>query len=142
MSHGIWGHSTEVGFNKFVIGAGLKLAKFLDKSEIKYKTLGGHYKGQNEPSYIFNSDNLPAVYEAQVLEGEESILCLGVCNARDERPAMLLYINEDGSGPKGAWDLLGLFRSVTEEYARKQDSWTFDPTSLQYYAIRNDGGLA
>lgn len=83
----------------------------------------GSYNGKAEHSYALPE----AVFNEFVrrfpmfLAGQESILILGSPQARNWRPARLQYI--DGSGRPDVD--LGVWRSVTEEDAKKHDNWSF-----------------
>jgi hypothetical protein len=96
---------------------------------LKFKSLNGCYKGQTEDSFIINAKDFRKV--AVWTQNQESILLLGPCNARDQRPAMLLYQD-------GGQEFLGWLRSVPANQALSSDAWTYDPTQDAYFVCRRE----
>jgi len=138
---GIWGHSSPIGANHYVIFAvgddyitNAALKGWLFGHGIGFKPLLGSYKGKTEQSYITNYENLSHLFAIGVLKGQESILVLGPCNSLDGRPASLMYLNPEGNALIKRQDL-GLFRSVSKTAAMAQDGWTYDPSNGGDYYI-------
>jgi hypothetical protein len=94
---------------------------------LKFKRLLGMYKGTAEQSFIMSrADFDEHVADSKWLNGEESILVLGAADARDHRPAALVY--KDGRTVQ-----LGRFKSVTRATALRSDCWTYDPLTREYF---------
>jgi hypothetical protein len=91
---------------------------------IAFKSLRGCYQGQAEDSFLVPLEEFEKVKPWTV--EQESILLLGPCDARDRRPATLLF--EDGSKHD-----LGLFRACTRTAALSRASWTYDPMQNTYF---------
>lgn len=126
-----WGHSSSIGSRAFVIfcvGQDIrKVAAFriwATSENIGFKSLKGCYNGQTEDSFIVALTDYPKV--TPWTDGEDSVLVLGSCDARDRRPARLMF--NDGSSHH-----LGLFHSCSREEALKRQSWTYDPTQNTYF---------
>lgn len=87
--------------------------------------LVGMYKGEHENSYIclsydFNSFVLPMGF----VTGQESILRVSECNKKYTDLIML-------QGGKQVH--LGCMKSVTEEQAMREESWSYRPDLNQYF---------
>lgn len=127
----VWGRSSPSISESYVIFCvgqdPVKIAAFrawATDRQLGFKSLKGCYKGQMEESFITNLKNLP--YIQKWLLEEESILLLGPANARDVRPAELVYAN-------GKTEELGKFFSVGPETAKRYQSWTYDPLTDNYF---------
>ena len=136
---GIWGHSSPIGANHYVIFAvgddyvtNAALKGWLFGHGIGFKPLLGAYKGQTEQSYIVNYERLQHLFNIGVLAGQESILVLGPCNSKDERIATLAFLDPLGLNIIKT-EKLGVFRSVSKDKAMAQDAWTYDPSTGEYY---------
>lgn len=104
-------------------------ARFAKSHGIPYKALKGSYKGVEENSFISNSDHWPEI--KGWVWGEESVLLLGPANEYGAgRSASLLF------AATGEMQPLGTFKQVPEEYALRQEAWTFDPTQNAYFVAK------
>lgn len=141
---GLQGHSEKTGGNHYALfsvdtgkldavtltGKRQAMSAFLSATGIGHKTLIGSYDGNTEISWIINLDNLKQVYLTGMLNDQESILTLGACDARDRRPATL-------HGIGNTWEKgIGLFQSTTREKALKHRSWTYDPSTGNYFICK------
>ena len=147
---GICGHSSDVGGRIYVIFSVDRAGEtnlvevtsrrhavmaFMSAQGIPFKAVWGCYRHNQELSYVIRAADLAAVGDAQYLAGQESFLKLGPCDARDRRPATLIFLNEHGTGSLPGEDKnLGLFQQVTEDIAKAQDGYTYDPTTGKYFA--------
>lgn len=132
---GLHGHSTVVGGEQYIIFASDlptdETLKVLDGYNVPYKKLKGSYKGELEDSFIVNEKVfMLGKFPHHLIQKQESVLHLGVADARDKRPATLLYNDLIGDAKV---EKLGLFHSVPEEQAKEQDAWTYDPLQDQYF---------
>lgn len=137
MSHsnsGVWGHSSSIGANAYFIFAvsddiavNKAFMGWAAANSIGLKPLLGSYKGKTEHSYIANHDNLGTIARCGWLKDQESVLILGPCNARDQRPAHL-YFPKTGNQVQ-----LGVLQSVDRDTALASDGWSYDPSTKTYY---------
>lgn len=151
MSHsnsGVWGHSSAIGANMYIIFAvsddiavNKAFMGYCAGKGISIKPLLGSYKGKTEQSYIANYKALGALLNSGWLKGQESILVLGACNARDQRPASLHYLTRAGDDLKPLADDLGLFQSVSRGEALAQEAWTYDPDLKEYFICIDPGAV-
>ncbi len=147
-TEGTWGHSDASGGTTYAIfsvdRAGDKdlieitsrrhaVMAFMAGNGIDFKAVWGCYKGLQELSYVVETGDLPAIADTGLIAGQESILELGACDARDRRPATLVYLTHSSLSWIKREDL-GLFQQVSEDVAKAQDGYTFDPTTNHYFA--------
>lgn len=130
----VWGHSGSTGFDNFIIFCvGYNLRKVMafrswaTDAEISFKNLIGCYNGTMEYSFIVKADDF--IHVEPWTANQESVLWLGHCDARDRRPAKLIY-------QTGYEESLGLMQSCRRETALAQQSWTFDPSTNYYFICR------
>jgi len=129
---GVWGHSSVSGGENYIIFSShinlYTVEEILQSEGIGYKRLKGCYKNQTECAWIVNTNQAVENFLVfrSILSNQESVLLLGPTDARDRRPAALLYF-------RGDLDYLGLFQSVDKATALAQDAWTFDPSTNTYY---------
>ena len=97
---------------------------FASHQKLAFKALKGCYKGVTEDSFLISLRDYEKVREWT--QDEDSVLYLGMTNARNQRPAFLEYSD-------GIIEDLGLFTSVSRDEALKCDGWTYDPTTDIYY---------
>lgn len=132
VSSGVWGRSTPAAYEDYIIFCvgqnPVKIAAFKSwaTGRFGFKSLIGCYKGQMEQSFIVNAKHFPEI--AEWTNGEESILHLA-SNPRGVRKATLKYLD-------GREESLGYFTAVGRDRAMSGDSWTFDPTSGEYYVCQ------
>lgn len=106
--------------------------------QIGFKRLVGCYKGQQEPAWIINARDWRALAASGWIDGQESVLHLGAWE-NGGRPAHLYYSTRWTSfgppiaGRSGTPEFLGAFKQATKAYALKQDAWTLDPTTHEYF---------
>ena len=134
----IQGFSSPTGGNTYIVFApddqsivGLKGVKQWMGANIGFKELIGSYKMENgdvvvETSFIINENDRDTVVDAGIIDNQESVLHLGVCNSLTQRPATLLYLD-------GGEEDLGHMRSVSKEEALKHDAWSLDIPSSTYF---------
>lgn len=129
---GVWGHSSRSGFNEYIIFCvgqdHRRITAFRSWAQhkgIPFKSLKGCYRGQKEDSFIINARDWDLVKPWTIKE--ESILRLGHCNARDQRPAQIEYAD-------GRTEELGYMRSCRRAEAFARDGWTYCPTLNSYSA--------
>jgi len=99
-----------------------------EKQGIKAKTAIGQYKGIQENSFIIENtlSNFVLARELAKQFNQESILL------RDSKGyATLYFIDYQNHKPVE----LGYLGKVSEQYAKTQDSWTYDLETGEYYAI-------
>lgn len=124
---------------KFVIFASpvprIKVMKTLKSKHIPFKFVQGCYKGMREDAYLIASDDLKAVKEIGLLEGEESVMHLGHYDHTGERRAWLEHLRIYMSGNI---EDLGYFIQVSEAQAKDCDGWTFDPQTSLYYTTKKE----
>lgn len=138
-NQGIQGWSTQCPFDSYVIfcvgQSILRQKQFMawaEAQQIGFKALCGSYKGQSENSFIVNQKDFLRC--GVWWKGEESALILSKLYRNGtlygSRKATLYYIDRR---PGGWHKEIGSFRNVSREYALKQDNWTLDPTTGEYY---------
>ena len=109
---------------------------YMRQAGVSFKELRGVYTMQStgervdETSFIINTKDLGKV--SFLIEGQESILELGRARWDNTRSAALLFTN-------GSFLDLGLFHSVSEEYAKSQDNYTYDPSTDTYFVAEKEG---
>jgi len=133
VSSGVWGRSTPAAYEDYIIFCvgqnPVKIAAFKSWAlgRFGFKSLIGSYKGQTEHSFIVNAKHFPEI--ADWTNGEESILYLEA-NPGGYRKATLKYLD-------GREEPCGHFVPITNrEYVLRQESWTYDPTSGEYYVCQ------
>lgn len=127
----IWGHSTPVGSRSYVIfcvGQEPRMVAafrvWATAQGIAFKSLKGCYQGQTEDSFIVGIEDFPKVRPWTA--GQESVLLLGPCDARDRRSATLLF--RDGGRQQ-----LGKFHACSKAAALSRSAWTYDPSQNLYF---------
>lgn len=110
-----------VGQNQILVSA---FRAWATAGGIPFKSLKGSYRGRIEDSFIVAATNFPKV--RKWADEQESVLHLGPCDARDRRPATLIY-------QQGGREHLGLFRACGRNEALARSSWTYDPTQDLYF---------
>jgi hypothetical protein len=127
----VWGHSGSSGFDNFIIFCvGQDIRKVMafrcwaTSEKLSFKSLIGCYNGTMEYSFIVNAEDFHKVEPWTA--GQDSVLHLGRCDARDRRPAKLVY-------QSGREDEIGLMQSCRRETALSHQSWTYDPATGQYF---------
>lgn len=131
---GTWARSSDRGDQEYVIFASDysfdTTTSFMNGAFITFKNLLGSYvmddgKRVEETSYIVNRADFDRL--AQLIENQESVLVLSNVKYDDTRNAKLVFMD-------GRPDVeLGVFKPVTEAYAKAQDNWTYDPYLDQYF---------
>lgn len=128
---GIQHHSTiHAGDSYIIFSSSVDPWQFM--KAVDAKVCQGSYKGALEISYITKASNFGSLWNAGILEGQESVLILGpwVGNVEGHRPATLYFL--DGvTLPVN----LGYFTKVTEHEARQQDAWT--KRNGEYYICKH-----
>lgn len=142
--------SSEAPFKRFVIFAvgGIREAKEFNAwalaEGLRFKSLLGSYKDQHEPSFIVEDTNENRLRIAYWVKGQEAILCLGkayrlgpdgLYRLYGNREAILDYLAPDGYSVTRREPVEGLWQPVSKNQALALDSWTFDPSQNQYYAV-------
>jgi hypothetical protein len=114
-----YGHSDELAF-------------YLQARDIGFKALVGCYKGTKEPAWIVNARDWRQIAASGWIDGQESVLHLGPYD-NGSRAAALYYgqRQEGASADTAHW--IGRFHQEAKAYALKQDAWTFDPSTGDYY---------
>jgi hypothetical protein len=100
---------------------------YCDTRNIAYKEVVGCYKGIEETAFITSMDDAADYLPDYFVEDQESVLSLGPL-IKGARSATLHFMDPDVEPVS-----VGLFRHASEKYARKQDAWTFDPSTNSYY---------
>lgn len=92
---------------------------------IDRKTVLGRYNGKAEYSELVKlGDWFTNICVTSLVANQESILFLDLMNARDRRPAQLIYLD----GRVNYIELLGELGEVSREEALASDAYTFDPS--------------
>lgn len=141
---GIWGHSSPVGAEEFSIFAVYKQTPAIEahfvvwcqNQGIGFKRLIGSYNGKRENSFIVNKRHMAKIMGMGWLIGQESILHLGPCDSRDQRPASLAFLDADGYYNAAHNVPLGMFVSASHEEAMQHDAWTCDLSTNTYYICK------
>ena len=102
---------------------------------IGFKRLTGCYKGVEEPAWIINARDWRKLAASGWIDGQESVLHLGAWD-KGGRPATLVYRDTTGKDHVRHWVDIGTFSQATEAYARKQDAWTFDPSTGEWFVCQ------
>lgn len=144
---GLHGHSSEVGGREYIIFAiddpteVTEFQKYLDDTKVGYKLLMGAYTNTSgemveEPSFIMQDVDFEEYVEQKgYADCQESVLHLGPCDARDRRPASIVYWDKiHNSGFFGDEAPIGWFQSCIEEVATAQPGYTYDPSTETFYA--------
>lgn len=100
--------------------------EFLSTQGIGTKELVGSYKGSQETSILAvvnDSTKLGLVLELAKSYAQESVLIVD-----EDRTARLKFIAD------GSEQALGSFKAIDAEEAAGLDAWTFDPSTMQYFA--------
>lgn len=137
-SDGIWGHSSVVGGKSCAI-ASSDIAVNLTEEKLRqcnvnFKRVINHWEGKTETSWIISwSDLLREDIRDELdglFNGQECIIHLGPCDARDRRPATQLS--------KKLMDIryLGLFQAVTIEEAQDNGNFTYDASSNTWFIAK------
>lgn len=110
-----------------------------------FKSLMGSWQGRHNPSFIMEDSPTLRLELAYWVRKQEAILCLGPAYRKrpedglyqlfGNREAVLDWIAGDGYEVVQREPLKGLWQSVSRATALRQDSWTFDPSENQYYAV-------
>lgn len=149
MSNGIWGHSSGDAVRHIIFASPLEpwaVEQFLIAWGIGHKRVNGVYKGTEEDAWVVNADHFNKLIAGGILAGEESVLVLNTFDSRDRRDAELWFLQ--GPGKLSMHDSiiatvekLGKFGSVTEQEAKQNESYTFDPETGTYYLAKKDWPL-
>lgn len=141
---GVCGYSTVAGQSRyfiFAVGDLYRVHQFrswASDKKIGFKSLMGAYNGVVEHSFIANVNDYELIRSYGWLDGQESVLELGVCDSRNHRPATLYYLDS------GELVDIGMFRpinwvekgmkkyEVQAEYL-KNNPWTFDPSTATHF---------
>lgn len=130
----VWGHSSKIGGNRYVIFSHNHpgfMERTLENLGVSFKKVKGCYKGVEETAFVINYDNYTQTLENLLTHDcQESILVLGTSDARDKRPAELVFLE---SGQRRG---IGLMQSVSEEEAKAQDAWTYDKLQNKYFICK------
>ncbi len=136
---GVTSHSSTVGQDSYCIfacnGKETEFLKWAQDVDLRFKKVVGKWQGKEEPAFIINTKTLDLwlnFFKPSTggwLEGQECVLVLGPCDARDKRPANLVY--EDGRT-----EYQGLFQSITAKEAATRDDWMFDPSTNIHFACK------
>ena len=118
----------------------LHILHTLEKKNIYCKSIEGVYKGNKELSIMveikkeYNDIKLHIPFICK-LYNQESYLHLGEVQAHGLRKAILCYlINKDNE----LEEYIGYFRSRPKEIAQKEDNYTFDPSTGNYFIVEQD----
>ena len=109
---------------------------YMHQAGVSFKELRGVYTMQSngervdETSFIINTKDLGKV--SFLIRDQEFILELGRERWDNTRSAALIFTN-------GGFKDLGVFRSVSEEYAKIQDNYTYDPSTDTYFVAEKAG---
>lgn len=95
--------------------------------DIGIKPLIGSYRGQLEHSFIANMNDFDRI--KPWLNLQESVLLLGSANHWNVREASMKYLATDST------ELIGRLKSVTPLEAVRNDSWTYDPYTNQFFIV-------
>ncbi len=101
--------------------------EFLQSKNINFKQLKGKYKGLEEDSFIVNKDVEKLL--KSIIKNQESILELSEERYNGTRFATLEIT-------RGERVPLGYFTEAQEGDAKKQDGYTYDPTSNTYFIVK------
>lgn len=104
--------------------------QWLGHQDIPYKRLLGSYKGEQEPAFIVNQQYMSRVVSAGWVNNQESILLLSKIQGR-HRYATLYYLT--AKNKESLLYELGRFYETTEEFAKKHEAWTYDPSTGLYF---------
>lgn len=142
--------SDAAAFNRFVV---FSVGGILEANQFKawalnegvaFKALWGSWRGETEPSFIVEDTNENRLRLAYWVKGQKTLLCLGPAYRKrpdglyqlfGNREAVLDWLEPDGYAVTKREPLEGLWQAVGKEQALALDSWTFDPTENQYYAV-------
>lgn len=107
------------------------------RNAIGFKRLVGHYTFRDgreidEPAWIINARDWRKLAASGWIDGQESVLHLGPYE-NGGRPAALVYRDTIGADHVRHWVDIGTFTSATEARAKREDAWTFDPTTGEYF---------
>lgn len=144
MSEGIWGHSSVIGGEQYVIATpdngpdGVRAVQdwFAANVPVKngatgYKLLYGYWKGEREQPMIFNYRHLGDLMP--FFKNQECLLFLGPCDTLDRRPAFFASPSTYDGVHGFHMTYAGKFTEVSEEQAKASDCFTFDPAKGRYY---------
>ena len=131
----VWGHSSLIGGNEYVIFASDRtfheVVSYMQPLGINYKVLFGFYKGEYEVSYMVRKADYN-IYLQFLTDTQECIMLVGPCDARDRRPATLLWFSD------GIFEDIGKIRSVSHEVAMESDAWSYDPQMHQFFVAKKE----
>ena len=108
-----------------------KTRAVLSNSNVPFKVLVGQYKGIESTAYIVNLKDGAAT--GDLTYHQESVLVLEPVSENGLRKATLQYNPNSNSGIPEQIEYIGYFKPVDEAYAKTKDSYTYDPTTNQYY---------
>jgi len=91
---------------------------------VEFKTVSGCYKGETEQSYVVSALQAPLVRQLCNAFHQESFLRVDENNL-----AELVYLEED------RYEVIGELFEVDKYTALKQDAYTYDQTTQQYYIV-------
>ena len=112
--------------------------RFFMEQGIQFKVLLGSYQGAYEVSYCVPAIHFPAIVQADLLVGEDSILELGAMSAYGYREATIVYYSGEQDG-----EPVGYFVAIEKEEALNlSHGWSFDPTSDKFFTIKTAAELA
>lgn len=150
MSEGIWGHSSQVGGEEYIIAT---MDNPKDLPELQdwfrdnvpvidgatgYKLLYGVWKGEREQPIMFNAKLWGKLWGW--FDNQEAIIVVGKTDARDRRPATFMApcFNCGHLEPIAALngDKQQFFVEVEAAEAWAQDGYTFDPKYGRYYMLK------
>jgi hypothetical protein len=141
-SSGIQGWSTEGYFDEYIIFCvGNDIAResafrsWATANGVGFKNLIGKYEGLTERSFIVNCKN--DLICREWYKDERTILHLSSMYRKNMEGMMQRFGCREATlqdaRTRVVLENLGWFRTVTPEYAMKQDAWTLDLTTKAYW---------
>ena len=98
--------------------------QILSDRKVPFKVVEGKYKSITNPAYIVNI--MSALKIVDLIENQDTVMELSPVNHKGTREATL--VRKDFTEAH-----MGDFKPVSKEYAMAKESYTYDPTTNQYF---------
>lgn len=102
---------------------------FMLEHNIGFQVMLGKYEDQEETSFIVKRSDLHHIYNAGLIDDQESVLILGP-NINETRDASIIYLTN-----KDEIQYIGQLIAVQRERALEEKAYSYNVLSQQYFII-------